>query len=827
MNQKIKISEGIKYVIIGLALLVFLLIWPANVIHMKNVSKSDENILRISDPISVANNGTQMFIAEGNYLEAVELYVKNDMQGEIITFRVYDGAYQQLWETFVNVDPEAVFPGFLKIKIDMEMQEGLEYYYTVEGLTRDLLLAYEDTAASHSVANGTYLYGGVEQPGINIMIRYHYIENFSWWMVVLFATLLVALAMVACKFTDQMFAKKWSGKNREITVQNMIQWIANPIVVLVTLGTLFAVFPKKVFGVGAINYGFYYIGIALTAILFIYAVNYKRKSQEPFITKKRILQEWPQWVMSIAFAGMFWGCYEYLNGLYDIHHMYASCKMLTWFCVMLLCTFGKEYLWKAYNLVYVAAAFLWRKEYIAPYLGVDEKEELYKLQSWVIIFGVFVAVQVVLSILRIVRKKEKVTAKLCCPYVLLLATWMTMMLIFRNGREWIVLMTVLFLVFYYCMWRWEGRENLLRIFCNGVILNFVYMVAFCLLHRPYLRFRHNRFGLGFHTVTVTGYYLAFVLAAIVVRMFLQYRKTKRWMDCWKELGLLGIANSYLFMTLSRTGYISAFAMQIFMLVFMNLFWNKKKLAGIALTAILMIGCSVLAFPVVFTAQRILPAVANDPVYSEIEIWDYVIEKGDRKDSELYIDITAFWKVMKNKLFGIDMGNISLSMLEDRQGEEIKSPEKRLEPVFIKNDSYQLASEAEAYEEQEDISNGRFDIFVKYIEHWNLTGHEDMGVPLSDGSIAVHAHNTYLQMIHDNGLITGIIFLVLGVVSFFYALVRYVKEKREDSYLILTMAMLMAFAIAGLVEWVFQIHNFFGIAILVVVTPLLFHKKSSN
>ena len=91
MNQKIKISEGIKYVIIGLALLVFMMIWPTNIIHKMEVSKSKEEILQVSDPISVENNGTQMFIAEGNYLDSVELYIANDMAGEIITFRVYDG----------------------------------------------------------------------------------------------------------------------------------------------------------------------------------------------------------------------------------------------------------------------------------------------------------------------------------------------------------------------------------------------------------------------------------------------------------------------------------------------------------------------------------------------------------------------------------------------------------------------------------------------------------------------------------------------------------------------------------------------------------------
>ena len=226
-------------------------------------------------------------------------------------------------------------------------------------------------------------------------------------------------------------------------------------------------------------------------------------------------------------------------------------------------------------------------------------------------------------------------------------------------------------------------------------------------------------------------------------------------------------------------------------------------------------------------QRIVPAIANDPIYSEIEVWEYVIEKGDRKDSELYIDITAFIKVTGNKLFGIDTGNISISKIDDKIKDELQIREEKTDVVYVKDDSYMVASEAQSYEEKEDISNGRFEIFTSYIEHWNVTGHEDMGVPLPDGSIAVHAHNTYLQMIHDNGLITGAVFVILGVVSFFVAMIRYSKENRRDSYLTLTVAIIMAFAIAGLVEWIFQVNNFFGIALLVVITPLLFQDKKEE
>ena len=518
MNQKIKLSQGIQYVIIGIAVIAFLLIWPLGIIQKIDTSKSNEVQLQESGPISVANNGTQMFVAQGKNLKAVDLYVLNDMQNETITFRLYDGEYKQLWETFYVVEEDAQFPGFIHIPVDMETEEGWAYYYTVEGLTKDLYLAYEDTAESGSLANGTLLYGGDEIPGINIIIRYIYNEPFSWWATVIFGALLFSLAKAGCVVVDKLFFGKWKKKNKEITIQRLLQWIANPILGLATLVALFTVFPGRVFGVGVVNYGFYYLGILIGAGILFFGINYKRKGIKPLISKETVLQDWPQWLMAVAFAGVLWSCYEYMNGLYNIHHMYASCKMLTWFGIALLCTFDKKYIWKLWNLVYFIVAFIWRKSYIKPYIGVNEQEELYKLQSWVIIVGIFAALQIILSIINILRKKEKITSKVCFPYAALVTAWMILMLVFRNGREWIVLMAVMFAVFYYCMWRWEKRDKLLQIFCNGIILNFIYMVLYCLMHRPYLRFRYNRFGLGFHTVTVTGYYLALVIAAIMVRM---------------------------------------------------------------------------------------------------------------------------------------------------------------------------------------------------------------------------------------------------------------------------------------------------------------------
>lgn len=816
MNQRIKLSQAILYTIICLSVILFVSVWPLGIIQNKNISKSKEIELRESEPITVEKNGTQMFIAKGSYLESVDLLVKNEMNTQIITFRLYDSEYIQLWETFHVVGEKEKFPGFVHIPIGLETQKDLEYYYTVEGLTAPLILSYEDTQSSSSDVNKTHIYGGEKRMGVNPIIRYTYKESPVWWMILLVGAGLAVFNKIVSVLLPKFFQGRGKRWEKEIRLQQVLQWTLNPVIAVVTAILLYWVFPGRRFGVGIVNYGFYYLGILLTAAVLYLGINYRRRGQEEFPLMKIIKEHWMEWAMAVCFAGAIWSCYEYLNGLYNIHHSYAACKFLTWVSLALLFTFKKENLLNLWNLLYLLPAVIYGYYYAKPYVGVPEQEELYALQARVLVVAGFLLLHIVISLIQRIRGKVEPAPKLNLPFVALFTVWALLMLVFRNTRSWIVVYMVVAVVFYYCVWNWEKRELLLKVFGTGLIFNFLYTVGYCLLHRPYLRFRHNRYGMVYHTVTMTGYYLALILCAVVVRLFLQYRKTRRWIECWKELSLLGIGNVYLFLTLSRTGYLAALVMEIFMTGLFVILYERKKVLSFLQNIGIMVGVSILFFPIVFTAQRILPAISDDPVYSEIEIWDYVVEKGDPADSELYMDIRAFCKVAGNKLFGFDTGNISLSY---RQLKE--KWENSTKPIFIKSDSCQLASEAESYEE-EDISNGRFEIFTEYIGHWNLTGHELMGVPLADGTMAVHAHNTFLQVIHDQGLVTGIVFIILGAVSFVLAILRYIGKENED--LILTIAVLLAFVLAGMVEWIFHLCNPFGITLIAVIAPLLFRRS---
>ena len=65
----------------------------------------------------------------------------------------------------------------------------------------------------------------------------------------------------------------------------------------------------------------------------------------------------------------------------------------------------------------------------------------------------------------------------------------------------------------------------------------------------------------------------------------------------------------------------------------------------------------------------------------------------------------------------------------------------------------------------------------------------------NGEMLVHAHNVFLQVIHDHGLITGVVFILFGIVSFMTAVFRFVKK--NDWKLALTIAVILAFALKTL------------------------------
>ena len=167
----------------------------------------------------------------------------------------------------------------------------------------------------------------------------------------------------------------------------------------------------------------------------------------------------------------------------------------------------------------------------------------------------------------------------------------------------------------------------------------------------------------------------------------------------------------------------------------------------------MIVAFVICLPMTYSGIRLLPALYNDPYLYEIEDSASAIHKDDPKDSDAYMSVSYFKYVIENKLLS------DASELTEQT--ELFCNAVTGKPS-VKNDVLVASAQDEAgMSDAEDFSNGRLEIFRSYMDNWNATGHTEMGVLLPDGSISVHAHNTYLQVIHDHGLIVGIYFLCFG------------------------------------------------------------------
>lgn len=807
MNQKIKLSKAISYIIMALALLVFVAIWPGDFIQSTFVSKSDETGMIESQPVSVENNITQMFVGEGAELEGIELYVYNDMQGETITFRLYDASYTELYNQFYQVKSSDKTPGFIHIPVGYDLSNGVDYFYTIEGLSADMTVALEDYATSTSLVNGYMSYGGVEQPEYNVMARYHYRQPFAWWQIVLFGVLLVLISALGCAVVKNLFQKKLTDK--EVILQDVIRFTLSPVVITIGAILIYMVFPGRRFGTGVLNYAVYAGSILVLVGILLWVLHAKR-TDSTFVKVKLF-----DCLQVICWSYVVWYCYQYMNGLYEIHHTYATRRMLIWFTLALVFTYTKEELFKLWHAIYLVIASVAAYFYAKPYAGMEEEAEVYRLQAYLLVVLGLLLILLITNIVKLIRKRITPQKKLSLPYTVFFAVLMVLMLVFRNGRDWEVAMIVCFVVFYFRMYVWEESDKLIFIFCNGVIMNFICMVIYSLVHRPYHRYYFYRYGLGYHTVTMTSVYLTLVIAVVVVRLFEKYKAKQTLIGVWFELLLLATANAYLFITLSRIGYLASAVVEGVAIILYGCLQKEGKIKACIKNAGMVLLSFGIWLPVIFSMTRIVPAIVNDPILSDVEETGHHIEKGTSSDDIKYIDVEHFYNIMLYKLFNNNRGDFSST----------RPSYWKLQPteIFVVSDSVMLVSgDEDSVGDFNDATNGRIDIFREYIEEWNVTGHDDMAITMSDGTAMVHAHNVFLQFIHDHGLVTGIVFMLFGIVSFVLAVLRYVRYK--DARYIYIGAIIMAFAATGMAEWNFHLCNAFGLAIFVAMTPFIFRVK---
>ena len=590
-------------------------------------------------------------------------------------------------------------------------------------------------------------------------------------------------------------------------------------------------------------------------------------------------------LICVCIAVILYYCCNYQNGLVDLDHDIAERAMLIWFSVMLAvmalpaagCGDAPDRS-RIRNKAYAAAVWiivsgivcfvLYRRGKVTPDIS-EEFEKINRssrlLYGAVVCTGAVIAATVAELADRFMHRdtmQKGPGRRFCLWFAVPAVAFFILSLVFRNTRGWTVLLVLSSVLFGIRYFLWPERGEFYRYLARGIVLHFMLCVVYCLCHRYFLSYLYTRYSMHFHTVTVTAVYLSVVICAAIslaIDRFCRIAGSKESFPgygkmivlMWKELFAVGLSCTYLLFTMSRTGIIAVLFMLFMVFVLVS---ASRRMAGrMLLLYIIMAAAAVLVFPQAFTAQRVIPAIVGEPDLFKMENYPEEVMRGRHVGSVYYISIERFATIFSNKLFNTEEAKFAFSMDPDRhiwwETEYDITPEQHEEVAAMvaetgigtyaaslgdKDPAENMAADQAAQEEGtslpaeedtiEEYANGRLDYYRAYLSNMNLTGHDVMGCELPDGEISVHAHNTYLQVSYDHGIIAGALFVLMLLAGAIRAGMYYNRAGRTDhGCACLPFAAIMAFMMTGMVEWVYHLCNPMTVLLLLSIIPLVYRE----
>lgn len=851
MNRIITRRQAICGTVWIIVLCVLLALWPVRLVKetvTANGRTLPETVME-SEEITSGYVVQQMFIAQYDRLKNIDIYFHEGTVGEQFNFVLYDAAMQVIMQQVINTEDMKSIPGYCTVQVNIDTQVGREYYFLLQGIDAPFRVAYQDTADTGNIYNGTLYYGNVEDTERCMIAAYEYEVPLRKGKTLLCAALFVLSASLVTYLTGRYYRKR-PERNILVTVEQTVKAVCNPVIVLLGAAACVSVWPCKLFTTNTVSILFYEGSILLAVVLLLYAVNHNRTGLASDRTIVSVLRANMQnGLQSVFFAGALWACCNYMNGLYEIHHTVAYRQQLIFFALAVLITYKRRDIVNVVNFVYlIAAAFVGLRYYHGTMAALTDPEEEAVLALKLTVWAGILAGLVVIGTIRVLIQGQ--VRGISAAYCILTAVFFAAIILYRNTRGWPVYLVCSFVFFYLNMAAWSGKASLLRNICNGILLHFGVMVVYCLLYRPYMFFQYYRYPFIFHTVTMSAVYLALVVGAAFVKFMDAYRRQQRFAAVYKELFLFGVSAVYLLLTLSRTGYLAVLVMAVVMLP-VCCFSMRSRWRSMLRSGGMMLLAAVVCLPVVFTAQRMVPAVVARPHMHEVEELPVEIMHGRDMDSYYYITIQRLIQVFQMKVLGIPEVESLRAIYMVAEAEDgstgglLPADDKELllaaaltdtgrtgAMINVSAPTVDMASadtqtESESGEEEEySYTNGRLEIFRLYYNNLNKVGHDDMGIMEPNGHYNVHAHNIYLQVAYDHGIYVGGIFILLGVGTLVQAAVYYHRRKEDRSCAALPLALLILFAVAGLTEWIFHPCSSIAYCLLLTMAPLLIDRKEA-
>lgn len=343
----------------------------------------------------------------------------------------------------------------------------------------------------------------------------------------------------------------------------------------------------------------------------------------------------------------------------------------------------------------------------------------------------------------------------------------------------------------------EKREDFFVGMMNGIIFWFFIQQALALAFRPYDRIRYRGFYSG---ATQNGLFYMIAYCAFLTK----------WIWCReKRAGILKTGFHFFFAAASfglmvftggRSALAGAVVISLVLIVGYDLLqkksWKNFLSHGVALGVLIL-----MLMPAAYCSIRYIPAVLHHPIWYEGEYLEGItVCSYDSWDSPKYI---SFEQAMEGNVgrileaLGIDYHALIDKFLQPIAGMKVYAAES-----IEDTDTRALVGEPGSSPENPYVIEGidlysamgaRIVIYSYYLKHMNLWGHFEQGFYISEDVFMGHAHNMFIQMAYDYGIIAGLLYL--GICC--YSVIRAFKMRKPEGWICL--AFLLSIFCFGLTE----------------------------
>lgn len=805
-EKNVRRNTILQIIIATLAFVLLVGIWPMGLVREHSVSKQQalwERQYAENAMFQVPDKKLQGVRFANEHIYQITLYMSclTYDKDDYVIFRLYDDRFSCIYEE--NVVCNLIMrENAMVVTPDMEVEPGRDYFYEIliptetletRHTEQKLILPVADKVLLEQEENQILYIDGIYNDKEALIADFDYTSALPVWKVVLAGVFVVLFSLatyLGAIFVLERCAGYVISNGKQIRLMAMI-------FVSVLIGIVFVlVVIKNIFGGFPMDRVIYGIGLVTALAWILCAIRYigKKRLALELPVAKQVSLMWRNYLQTVFIGFAVHSACLYVNADREYVHVTNTRWLLIFMGLAFLMIYSEKRLCNVFSYVWLGLSGIGALAYYYIFAKGDA-EELYvvKLTIAVIIVWGLLLINVFLSL------KKTFWKQISKPFFGLWCVFATLMIYWRADKNWIFTATLPFVVILLYNLSAVAKVRLLNSIANGICVSFVLYLLFSMHHRPYNAWLLFRYGGMFHTVACTGMYLALVVAVALGKLFAKWKKPGNLLARgWKELGLLGVSTGCIMLTMSRTAMLTIIVNFIIVFVLAAFIYRKsikQLIFEVGLVAVTLILC----FAMTFSATRMIPALINEPVYYSLEeqYIAYNVQKGDAiNDGEKYMSFDRYMAVL--------LGRFQIA--SEQTVEYSEQSANNVVDYTENNDSTTTQDkETESYvvETDADVTNGRLDIYLGYLNALEMQGHEKMALPREDGKEYVHAHNSYLQVAYDFGIPAGIVFLLLCAFTLWRSIYFVYKYGQRYSVYMVPVSVIVSFGFISVTEWAFH------------------------